>query len=520
MREQELQRKAAEDSRNQLERFQQEEQAQRQRLASLQSQAQQIQQELSRTAPSGYDFISTRNEYLRVKSALEEIEKKYKGEADKAKKTLQTHYQDKMASAKNVKCDQFDSQADCENKKAIANRNAAAIENELQTKQKDVDEKTRQEFEGQVTALKKQMAELHSRRFNWGKDNITWKFTEYNPNLQRFSVDVAFNLPTEDKKGLGATDTGFLYMPKNLAREYNSHPELLVVNVESIIDEQGEVRIEDVTFTDPNKNRYQMQSLLRMVSIQGGCFDMGDTFGNGDGNEKPVHRVCLDDFRLDRTEVTQSDYAKVMGNNPSSNKENCNGNCPVEKVNWDKARSYCEKVGKRLPTEAEWEFAAREGGKQVKYGTGKDTISCDYANFKYCKIGKTMPVASFAPNALGIHDMSGNVQEWVSDWYDEEYYSYSPEKNPKGPNASSRIYRVVRGGSRDDNERYLRASSRKFKNPNDTSNTFGFRCARSVNNPIEYKIDDAAKLQDNKEATSEKKEEGKGAKAKTKKPKT
>jgi len=195
-----------------------------------------------------------------------------------------------------------------------------------------------------------------------------------------------------------------------------------------------------------------------MVSIKGGCFEMGDTFGDGGADEKPVHRVCLDDFRMDKYEVTQAAYQAAMGNNPSGH-ENC-PNCPVEEVNWAEAKSYCGKVGKRLPTEAEWEYAAREGGKQVKYGPGGNEVNCSTANFNDC-VGKTAPVGSHAPNALGLHDMAGNVWEWTADWYDD--YKNSPERNPKGP--SSGTARVLRGGSWLKDAVITRASSRDGIDP-------------------------------------------------------
>jgi len=209
---------------------------------------------------------------------------------------------------------------------------------------------------------------------------------------------------------------------------------------------------------------------------------MGDTFGDGNLDEKPVHRVCIDDFKMDKYEVTQAAFEAVMKKNPS---DNVCGDCPVEAVTWFEAKEYCEKIGKRLPTEAEWEYAAREGGKKVKYGTGKNTISESEAKYGKKQIiggtllfdltGKANPVGSFTPNALGLYDMSGNTEEWVADWYDEDYYKNSPEKNPKGPlNGKSR---VKRGGSWK-LPFGLRASSRSSGNPNNRNISTGFRCTQ------------------------------------------
>jgi formylglycine-generating enzyme required for sulfatase activity len=212
-----------------------------------------------------------------------------------------------------------------------------------------------------------------------------------------------------------------------------------------------------------------------MVFIKGGCFEMGDTFGDRPNDEKPVNEVCVDDFYLGEHEVTQGEWKQVMGNNPSEFK-NCGDDCPVEEVSYDDVQKYIRRLNNktglnyRLPTEAEWEYAAREGGKMVRFGTGKDTIGPDEANFDassgykkhYSRFGvfreKTVPVKSFSKNSLGLYDMSGNVYEWVSDWYGEDYYSNSPKDNPKGPGSGE--YRVLRGGSYRSLPRDLRTTSR------------------------------------------------------------
>lgn len=221
-----------------------------------------------------------------------------------------------------------------------------------------------------------------------------------------------------------------------------------------------------------------------MIFVEGGCFQMGDIFVEGELDEKPVHEVCLDDFFIDSHEITQMEYEKVMEENPSRFRGDSN---PVEKVPWKDANNFCEKVGKRLPTEAEWEYAARERGKNVRFGTGTDIIESDIVNFdarakldlEYSEVGKfigrTLPVGSFKPNALGLYDMSGNVWEWVADWYGGQYYSISPRNNPKGPPSGE--IRVLRGGSWNDNARNLRNTYRGWSNPRWITLN-GFRCAR------------------------------------------
>ena len=236
----------------------------------------------------------------------------------------------------------------------------------------------------------------------------------------------------------------------------------------------------------------QFKDYKDMVLIKGGCYEMGDSFGEGFVNEKPVHEVCLDDFYLGEHEVTQEEWEEVMGNNPSYFKY-CEKDCPVESVSYDDVENYIKKLNEksgqrfRLPTEAEWEYAAREGGKKRRFGTGKDTIGSDEANFDadhlfkqdYSKGGvyrkKPLPVKSFAANALGLYDMAGNLMEWVADWYDRDYYKRSPRKNPKGPYTGP--YRVIRDGSWFYRSKTARATNRLGHEEHLFNSQLGFRLA-------------------------------------------
>ena len=178
---------------------------------------------------------------------------------------------------------------------------------------------------------------------------------------------------------------------------------------------------------------------------------MGDTFGDGGSDEKPIHEVCVDDFYLGEHEVTQGEWKEVMGNNPSEFK-NCGDDCPVETVSWNDVQHYIRKLNNktglnyRLPTEAEWEYAARSGGREERYaGTSKKSELGDYAWYWGNSGKKTHPVKTKQPNFLGLYDMSGNVWEWVYDWYGKDYYRNSPKDNPKGPGSGE--FRALRGGS-------------------------------------------------------------------------
>lgn len=220
---------------------------------------------------------------------------------------------------------------------------------------------------------------------------------------------------------------------------------------------------------------------MEFVFVKGGCFDMGDTFGDGYSDEKPVHTVCVSDFYMGKYEVTQGQWKAIMGNNPSYFK-NCGDNCPVENVSWYEVQEFIErlnsKTGKkyRLPTEAEWEYAARSGGKREKYAGTNDNPD-NYAWYDSNSGKKTHPVGQKRPNSLGLYDMSGNVWEWVSDWYDGNYYKNSPRNNPQGPSTGSA--RVLRGGGWYNFPQVVRAASRGRYNPSGRGNDVGFRLLRT-----------------------------------------
>jgi len=225
---------------------------------------------------------------------------------------------------------------------------------------------------------------------------------------------------------------------------------------------------------------------MEFIFVKGGCFEMGDIFGDGDPDEKPVHQVCVDDFYLGKYEVTQGQWDKVMGN-PSDPLELL-VNYPVVNVSWDDVQQFISRLNSqsgqrylyRLPTEAEWEYAARSGGKREKYsGTSREGELDQYAWYDKNSNSKTHPVGKKRPNGLGLYDMSGNVWEWCADWFDWDYYQYSPKNNPRGPEIGN-IGRVLRGGSRTFHPRYLRAANRNNYNPLLDSGDTGFRLSLSV----------------------------------------
>ena len=232
-----------------------------------------------------------------------------------------------------------------------------------------------------------------------------------------------------------------------------------------------------------NKETFSVNGVsFTMIRVDGGTFTMGATAEQGsdaESDEKPAHEVTLSTYMIGETEVTQALWQAVMGGNPSSFMDSPQN--PVESISWKDCQKFIKKLnsltGKsfRLPTEAEWEFAARGGNKSKhsKY-SGSGTID-DVAWYTENSGGKTHPVKSKSPNELGIYDMSGNVFEWCEDWHDSDYYKSSPKSNPTGPSSGS--FRVLRGGSCFNYSRYCRVSNRGGSTPGRRGIDLGLRLA-------------------------------------------
>ncbi len=244
--------------------------------------------------------------------------------------------------------------------------------------------------------------------------------------------------------------------------------------------------------TPPSKVKVNPKDGLEYVWIPPGKFQMGCVPGD-DGcrsDEKPRHRVEITkDFWMSRTEVTVAAYKRFVeatshemppqapSFNPSWGKEDH----PIVNVSWDDADAYCKWAGGRLPTEAEWEYAARGGRGDLKYPWGNKLTRYD-ANSRGTggqdAWTNTSPVESFPPNAYGLYDMAGNVWEWCADFHAKDYYSSSPAQDPQGP-PSGKV-RVLRGGSWNFDPEDLRTSYRVRYLPVYGSYSIGFRCTREV----------------------------------------
>lgn len=289
---------------------------------------------------------------------------------------------------------------------------------------------------------------------------------------------------------------------------------------------------------------------MEFVFIPGGEFQMGDLWGDGESDERPVHTVRVGDFWMSKYEVTNAQYVPFLNAisghwigssrliqsksedyyirliQPKSEDSHShillqetlsvveNGyevslyyavedgydNRPMIEVSWFGAVTFCNwlsrqagleevydentleadfsKIGYRLPTEAEWEYAARAGGKEIKYPNG-NTLTYDDANYSGAGgrdlwVSRTAPVGSFPPNGLGLYDMAGNVSEWCHDWYDPSYYSRSPMDNPKGP-SNPGSFHVLRGGAESNLPEYCRTTNRNKAQSAACRGYLGFR---------------------------------------------
>ena len=214
-----------------------------------------------------------------------------------------------------------------------------------------------------------------------------------------------------------------------------------------------------------------------MIMVEGGTFTMGATSGQRSyaySDHKPAHKVTLSDYYIGETEVTQALWQAVMGSNPSNFKGNSN---PVEFVFWNNCQDFIRKLNSltgrtfRLPTESEWEFAARGGNKSKGYKYAGSNSIDDVAWCDSNSGSMTHAVKTKSPNELGIYDMSGNVREWCQDWYGS--YSSNAQTNPTGPSTGS--HRVLRGGSWNGSALNCRVSYRYFRSPDIRSSTYGLR---------------------------------------------
>jgi formylglycine-generating enzyme required for sulfatase activity len=358
---------------------------------------------------------------------------------------------------------------------------------------------------------------------------------------QVISVDKGFaRIDIGSEQGLQAGDTGRVYYTVRIGEERETRS-IYVASftitrtfkasaVAKIQDEQGRVvagylveitgvtrhvrtkrppmkaaKTKKVVESSLKAGQIWRDPFLRMsfVWVPGGCFEMGcgSWSGDCDSAEKPLHRVCVEGFWMERHEVTQGQWERIMGYNPSHFR-GCGSLCPVEKVSWNDAMEFARKLSAktgytfRLPTEAEWEYACRSGGEKQQYAGGETP---DAVAWYRDNAGKTPHhVGRKRPNGLGIYDMSGNVWEWCLDIYAKDAYrkAHGTLRNPvfvgakytdiyDGDGILSILqgisgYRSVRGGSWGNATDHLRCSDRIRGNPNKRRDWLGFRLVREL----------------------------------------
>jgi iron(II)-dependent oxidoreductase len=230
------------------------------------------------------------------------------------------------------------------------------------------------------------------------------------------------------------------------------------------------------------EGKFQMGSKKSMLELR--PHDLFNIDRHTLGPENPAHEVYLDSFYIDVYEVTNDAYVKFIkatgGKEPKgwSNPDFNKPQQPVVGITWKEAVKFCKWQGKRLPTEAEWEKAAR-GKRPVKYPWGNTPPDSSKVNFNE-EIKKTTVVGSFenGKSDYGIYDLSGNVAEWVNDWHFPEYYLFSPKKNPPGPEKGQ--YKIIRGGSWRHNAEDVNLTYRNATTPVNRSTSIGFRCSKSA----------------------------------------
>ncbi len=248
----------------------------------------------------------------------------------------------------------------------------------------------------------------------------------------------------------------------------------------------------NITSSSPLSAEIKDAKGVSMALVSAGEFTMGHEWFYA-SNEKPEHQIYLDAFYIDKYEVTNALYKAcveaggcTLPQNSSSNTRSSYydnsefDNYPVVYVDWSQSKAYCEWRGASLPTEAQWEKAARGADERTyPWGEGSD---CDKANYSSCKSDDTAPVGSYenGKSPYGIYDLSGNVWEWVADWYDSNYYANSPSANPLGPTSGQ--YRILRGGASGTYNYYGPTSYARNKYSQEFGSfNIGFRCARDAN---------------------------------------
>lgn len=315
------------------------------------------------------------------------------------------------------------------------------------------------------------------------------------PEIEKLQVlpDNAF--PVYSKKNWDSPDEAFANVAAGIARIAKSKVEVAVERQRQMEAEkqrkEEEARKKREEEEEAAREKHEEEEFARifmsdMVLVKGGAFTMGwvqGRDGKENNHEKPAHEVTLKDFYIGKYPVTQAQWRAVMGSNPSNNK-GCD-NCPVENVSWNDIQEFLKKLNTltgqqfRLPTEAEWEYAARGGQESKSYlYSGSNNLE-EVGWYNKNSGGKPHPVGQKQPNELGLYDMSGNMWEWVADDWHDNYYG-APTDGSAWVNIPRDTLRVRRGGSWDYGPQHCRASNRGHWSPVSHTDNLGFRLAHSA----------------------------------------
>jgi len=392
-----------------------------------------------------------------LEGSVEEIRKRIEGAQQEAIRQLDAGYAPQRA-ATTAERGLFETTEQYQSRLAAQKTAQEALERKYQAEKSDIEKRYAGELDLESQDYRKQVADL--RAATYPLPGVRMEFVSYDADRSLLTLrldgeETHFTVPPAKAESL--------YRQLSLARlESGFGSERVVVDPGS-----GE-RFTGHGLPKAGEVSVNPKDGLKYVWIPPGTFTMGCSPGDTEcsGDEKPAHEVTITEgFWMGQTDVTQEAYQRVTGKSPSNFK---GAKLPVETISWNEAQSYCGVVGMRLPTEAEWEYAARAGSTGARYGD-LDRVAWHSANSG----GKTHEVGQKEPNAFGLYDMLGNVWQWVADWYAE--YTGGSQRDPAGPSTGQS--RALRGGSWVGNPRDVRASYRDRGVPEFRYYVIGVRCA-------------------------------------------